>query len=436
MALTNYVLMPGADYQAACDAIRAKTGKSELIKSGELASEISGITGGGSGGSVEGVHTVTFMSEDGSAVLYERLVVDGDDCADVVDRGLLATPTKASTAQYNYTHSGWSLTSGGSASASALKSVTADRTVYAAFASTVRYYTITYYDGDTVLKTESLPYGAMPSYTPEKDGYGFDGWEPELSMVTGDASYYSRWTENITFANASWSKIAEISESGEAENYFSLGETKELSFDVDGVRETLTMEIIGFNHNDLADGTGKAGITLWSRQVLKTSMVPGKQSDANKFTGYDTSVIKTWFNGTLLDAMPETLRERIKEVYTPTSWAAGGTIGYGIAQESSNKCWLLSCTEMGASAYNGSSLCGVEGENYPLLTSDTSRIRYNQSTGEAVLHTTRSVLNSISSGAARLVCVNKSGGAPYLAGTHGKYDSAPPNNNYAIAFCI
>ena len=46
MALTDYVIMPGADYQAACDAIREKTGKTAAIKSGDLASEIGGISGG------------------------------------------------------------------------------------------------------------------------------------------------------------------------------------------------------------------------------------------------------------------------------------------------------------------------------------------------------------------------------------------------------
>ena len=258
MSLTNYVLMPGADYQAACDAIRAKTGKSEPIKSGELASEISGITGGGSGGSVEGVHTVTFMTEDGSSVLYERYVADGDDCADVVDRGLLEKPTKESTVQYNYTYLGWSLTSGGAADDSALADVKADRTVYAAFASAVRYYTITYYDGDTVLKTETLAYGSMPNYMPEKDGASFTGWTPALTTVTGDASYTAGWQEKVTFAGGSWADIAAISESGQAADYFKVGDTREIAL----ADETITVAIAGFDHDDLADGSGKAGMSI------------------------------------------------------------------------------------------------------------------------------------------------------------------------------
>ena len=41
--MTEYVIMPKADYQNACNSIRAKTGKTALIKSGDMASEIDGI---------------------------------------------------------------------------------------------------------------------------------------------------------------------------------------------------------------------------------------------------------------------------------------------------------------------------------------------------------------------------------------------------------
>lgn len=39
----SYSLIPSADYKAACDAIRAKTGKTDLIKSGDMATEIANI---------------------------------------------------------------------------------------------------------------------------------------------------------------------------------------------------------------------------------------------------------------------------------------------------------------------------------------------------------------------------------------------------------
>ena len=49
MALTDLVIMPGTDYQAICDAVRAKTGDTALLKSGDIAAQIESIQGGGGG---------------------------------------------------------------------------------------------------------------------------------------------------------------------------------------------------------------------------------------------------------------------------------------------------------------------------------------------------------------------------------------------------
>ena len=46
MAISDFAVMPLADYKAACDAIRAKTGDSGLIVSGDMAAEIASIPAG------------------------------------------------------------------------------------------------------------------------------------------------------------------------------------------------------------------------------------------------------------------------------------------------------------------------------------------------------------------------------------------------------
>lgn len=45
--MTDMVIMPGSHYQAICNAVRAKTGGTAVLKSGELAAAIAGIAGGG-----------------------------------------------------------------------------------------------------------------------------------------------------------------------------------------------------------------------------------------------------------------------------------------------------------------------------------------------------------------------------------------------------
>ncbi len=153
----------------------------------------------GSGG---GDHTVTFMSEDGATWLCEKPVMNGDTCGDPISLGLMEKPTKASTAQYDYTFSGWATSAGGAASSSALVNITADRTVYVAFESEVRYYTVNFYDGETILKTMICEYGTTPSYIPEKAGYMFTGWEPAIVPVTDNADYYAQFVADAIATGA------------------------------------------------------------------------------------------------------------------------------------------------------------------------------------------------------------------------------------------
>lgn len=47
MALTGEVLMPGADYQAICNAVRALTGGTAALKSGDIAPALAGVSWGG-----------------------------------------------------------------------------------------------------------------------------------------------------------------------------------------------------------------------------------------------------------------------------------------------------------------------------------------------------------------------------------------------------
>ena len=146
------------------------------------------------------VRYVTFDNHDGTMEYGKKPVAVGDDCADPITRGVFGTPTRESTPQYDFDHDGWSDEPNGSADANWNKAIMEDKTVYASFKNVLRYYTITYLDSDgvSVLETESLPYGSMPSYTPEKEGYALIEWQPAFATVVGDASYTSVWrVDNI-----------------------------------------------------------------------------------------------------------------------------------------------------------------------------------------------------------------------------------------------
>lgn len=73
MALTEWVMMPGQDYKSICDSVRAKTGKTNLLKSGEVAPAIDGIVING------GVDTSTDTpAEEGDIVKGKVAFANGE----------------------------------------------------------------------------------------------------------------------------------------------------------------------------------------------------------------------------------------------------------------------------------------------------------------------------------------------------------------------
>lgn len=130
---------------------------------------------------VDGVTTKTEQVAEGTTPSY------GDD------------PTKAETAQYTYSFSGWSPTP---------YAADKDQIYSGSFNASVHYYTITWQNWNGVtLKTDNLQYGATPSYsgtTPTKTdseterSYTFKGWSPEVVDVAGDATYTAQFDMALT----------------------------------------------------------------------------------------------------------------------------------------------------------------------------------------------------------------------------------------------
>lgn len=302
------------------------------------------------------VRYVTFKSYDGSVEYGKKAVAVGDDCADPIARGIFDKPTRESDVQYNYTFYGWANEPNGGADANWNKAITEDKTVYANFTSTVRYYTITYYDDDgtTVLKTESLPYGAIPSYTPIKENITFDRWKPAVSAVTKNSNYTAVWIEKISFANASYEKISEIIAAGKAKDHFSIGDTKDVG--------PYTVVIVGFDHDTLADGSGTAAISLALNEVCSETWEATNLTIKGKT--WASSSLRTQIAG-LIDDLPEELRAMIKPVRKYHTTTSSTSISY-----CTDSLWALSRKEIGdttASAYN-------EGTAYPYYTSNEQRI--------------------------------------------------------------
>lgn len=144
-------------------------------------------------------YTVTWVDEDGTELEKDENVAYG-----TTPEYNGEIPTKQGDAQYSYTFTGWTPD---------VAAVTADVTYKAVYEQSVNQYTITWTNWDgTELKSEQVAYGEVPSYTgdaPTKEGdaehnYTFSGWTPEITAVTGDATYTATFTEGINTYTIIW----------------------------------------------------------------------------------------------------------------------------------------------------------------------------------------------------------------------------------------
>lgn len=116
-----------------------------------------------------------------------------------------------------------------------------------------------------------------------------------------------------SFAEDSWETINAISTSGLASSTYNIGDEKTIS--VDGT--DYVIQIIGFNHDDLSDESGKAGITCQFKNCLASTY--GMNSDNINAGGWEQCQMRTYLSGTVLPTLPTDLQSVIKSVNKLTS---------------------------------------------------------------------------------------------------------------------
>ena len=137
-------------------------------------------------------YRVLFYNE--GVLANTQWIQNGLDAVEPIAAGYIGTPTKAYTAQYAYTFSGWD---------TEFTNVTGPLTVNATYTATVRKYTVWYYNDSTLLQTVTdVPYGSSVSYTgdtPVKTGvddtsdYEFIGFSPDGTSIVGDTKCYAMY---------------------------------------------------------------------------------------------------------------------------------------------------------------------------------------------------------------------------------------------------
>ena len=122
-------------------------------------------------------YEVLFYDAEGN-VISRQTVAHGEDAEEP------EAPKKESTAQYNYTFTGWSADTEG---------ITGDTAFYPVYEAETRSYTVTFMNGSTVLDTQTVEYGddaAVPEAPtrPEEEwgSWKFTGWSGSYTNITKD----------------------------------------------------------------------------------------------------------------------------------------------------------------------------------------------------------------------------------------------------------
>ena len=156
-----------------------------------------------------------------------------------------------------------------------------------------------------------------------------------------------------------------MSASGKASECFSIGDTKPAT--VNGV--STQAQIIGFNHDDLADGSGKAGITFCT-----TELVANRNVDDDGFEmPFVNTEIFSWLNNTVYGGLDSQLKDVIKAVNKKTTRYHGSST----IRTDSMKLFLFS--EIEVSGEHIDTAAG-EGTHYSWFNSNSRRTKkYNKS---------------------------------------------------------
>ena len=253
-----------------------------------------------------------------------------------------------------------------------------------------------------------------------------------------------------------WDVISAVSTAGEGENYWSVGDRKEII--LDGTVGNLTLSnfttcafIIGFNHNSSVEGSGRIHFQLaktalsggtdiafcdrsYNSSVSTTGYFSMNSSETNS-GGWASSQMRTnicgtslsSYSGTIIAVIPEALRAVLKSVtkYTDNTGGGDGSIASRVTA-TTDYFFLLSEYEVFGSISFANSNESSKQAQYAYYSAGNSKIKYNHSaTSTAVFWWLRSPCVSNSHDFVR---VQTDGKVYSISGSY--------SNGFAPGFCV
>ena len=217
------------------------------------------------------------------------------------------------------------------------------------------------------------------------------------------------YTAALTFVGSlndtSWEEISEISTAGTAQNYWSVGDRKQVT--LNGTVGALSLSnfstyafIIGFNHNSSREGTGRIHF-----QLAKTALSGGTDicftdgsynstgssaafrmnTGITNSGGWEDSYMRNSICGTsksstsgrFMGAIPSALRNVLKSVskYTDNTGGGGGSVSSYVTR-TTDYIFLLSEYEVFGTITNGNTYEANYQQQYAYYSAGNSKVKY------------------------------------------------------------
>jgi hypothetical protein len=213
-------------------------------------------------------------------------------------------------------------------------------------------YIVTFYIGEIIWDVQIVEPGGyleLPA-EPVIDMQLFDGWSLDginiidlsLLEIESDISLYSVSTAVISFAEDSPALISRVSSTNRAYDFYNLGDERSIVIDNDAY----IFLILGFNHDDKSDGSGKAGISLGMRDLYNTK-VRMTTGSATNIGGWSGSGARSLLNVMYYTVFDSEWRPFVQTVLKSTTIGGGSTATpeYSI-QVTEDKLFMFSLLEV------------------------------------------------------------------------------------------
>lgn len=190
--------------------------------------------------------------------------------------------------------------------------------------------------------------------------YSKGGYALPVSASATPMSFSNVLSENT------WKQISKASEMGIASTLWSVGD----EIDVQIAGGTYTFQIYGFDHDDKADDSGKAGITFGMKGIIYDTNATMNSTQTNTGSWRDSRMrVRTFSN--YYKNMQSDVKAVIKTVNKIT-----GQYNNGTNITTQDNLFLFAEKEVGLAKYSTSNERN-QLSTYPIFTDDSSRIKGN-----------------------------------------------------------